>query len=97
MEELEDIHTELSTSCGFKTSYRNPFNGCQAGCVTLSPAIQGKCVCPRNTKDDCETEKHCFWSGQADGGKCIHQMERVYNALFNGKRDLQGILGILLP
>ena len=24
-------------------------------------ALQGKCLCPRITKDDCEIEKHCYW------------------------------------
>jgi len=52
---------------------------CPKGCGEL----QGQCLCRRNTKDDCETEKHCYWLVVTQAvGRCIHQTERSYGALF---------------
>jgi len=77
-------------SCRFKMRNANALNGCPADCATLFPAIPGQCLCPRNTKDDCETDEGCYWSVVAQAeGKCIHQMDRLYNALFK-KLDKRG-------
>merc|ERR1711971_1304055 len=87
-EEPEDIITDKTMNCRFSSS--NPVaNSCDASCALL----EGKCLCPRNTKDDRETEKQCYWLVVAPSeGKCIHQTERLYNALFKklnkrGKKD----------
>merc|ERR1711892_817341 len=88
-EEPEDIITDRTMNCRFKTSNPDVLTGCDSSCALL----QGKCLCPRNTKDDCETEKQCYWLVVAQAeGKCIHQTERLYNALFKklnkrGKKD----------
>merc|ERR1712238_604559 len=88
-EEPEDIITDRTMNCRFKTSNPDALTGCDASCAS----IQGQCLCPRNTKDDCETEKQCYWLVVAQAeGKCIHQTERLYNALFKklnkrGKKD----------
>ena len=84
------MEEEPKESCRFKMSHSNALNGCPADCATLFPAIPGQCLCPRNTKDDCETDKGCHWSVDAQTeGKCIHQMDRLYNALFR-KLDKRG-------
>merc|ERR1712166_481724 len=88
-EEPADIITDKTMNCRFKTASLNALGDCDAGCALL----QGQCLCPRNTKDDCETEKQCYWLVVAQAeGKCIHQTERLYNALFKklnkrGKKD----------
>merc|ERR1712166_1049220 len=88
-DEPADIITDKTMNCRFKTASLNVLGDCDAGCALL----QGQCLCPRNTKDDCETEKQCYWLVVAQAeGECIHQTERLYNALFKklnkrGKKD----------
>merc|ERR1711892_1308097 len=88
-EPQDNIITDRTMNCRFKTSNPDALTGCDSSCALL----QGKCLCPRNTKDDCETEKQCYWLVVAQAeGKCIHQTERLYNALFKklnkrGKKD----------
>ena len=94
------MEEEPKESCRFKMSHLNSLNGCPTDCATLFPAIPGQCLCPRNTKDDCETDKGCHWSVVAQAeGKCIHQMDRLYNALFkklDKRGDTTGILKLFL-
>ena len=61
------------------------------GCDTSCASLEGQCLCPRDTKDLCEIETQCYWLVAVEG-KCIHQTERLYNALFKklnkrGKKD----------
>merc|ERR1711971_813047 len=87
-EEPEDIITDKTMNCRFSSS-NAVLNSCDADCALL----EGQCLCPRDTKDDCEIEKQCHWLVVEQGeGKCIHQTERLYNALFKklskrGKKD----------
>ena len=82
------IEEEPIESCRFKRSNRDALTGCATHCATLSPAIP-ECLCPRNSKEDCETVLGCSWLvGQAEG-KCIHQREALYNALYK-KLDKRG-------
>jgi hypothetical protein len=87
-EEPEDIITDKTMNCRFSSS-NAVANQCDADCALL----EGQCLCPRDTKDDCEIEKQCHWLVVEQGeGKCIHQTERLYNALFKklnkrGKKD----------
>merc|ERR1712110_1271013 len=87
-EEPEDIITDKTMNCRFSSS-NAVANQCDADCALL----EGQCLCPRDTKDDCEIESQCHWLVVAQKeGKCIHQTERLYNALFKklskrGKKD----------
>ena len=76
-------------SCRFKYQISNSLDICPEHCATLYPAIPRKCLCPRNTKDDCEIDNDCHWSAE---GKCIHQMDRLYNALLDKRGKTTGIL-----
>jgi len=84
------MEEEPVESCRFKTSNADALTDCAAHCATLFPAIKGRCLCPRNTKDDCESKKGCSWSVVAQAeGICTNQMEALYNALYK-KLDKRG-------
>ena len=50
--------------------------------------------CYRSSKAHCEESKQCYWLEKSKfEGKCIHQTERLYNALYKklhkrGKKDI---------
>ena len=71
------MEEEVKETCRIKTINADALTGCPAECVSLLPAIQG-CLCPRNTQDDCETQKGCYWSAE---GKCIHQLDALFKKL----------------
>merc|ERR550534_809798 len=86
-QQSDDIITDETMNCRFKSSTKDPLIACDAGCASL----EGQCLCPRDTKDLCEIETQCYWLVAVEG-KCIHQTERLYNALFKklnkrGKKD----------
>jgi len=89
--EPEDIITDVTINCRFES--QDLANG---GCNSDCAQYQGRCLCPRNTRNMCEDgvgSKQCYWLVVSPGeGKCIHQTERLYNALFEklnkrGKKD----------
>merc|ERR1711963_967855 len=89
--EPEDIITDVTINCRFES--QDLANG---GCNSDCAQHQGRCLCPRNTRNTCEDgvgSKQCYWLVVSPGeGKCIHQTERLYNALFEklnkrGKKD----------
>merc|ERR550534_349856 len=91
-QQSDDIITDETMNCRFKSSTADPLTGCDPSCARL----ENQCLCRRDTKDLCEIATQCYWlvvrTAPDPEGKCIHQTERLYNALFKklnkrGKKD----------
>merc|ERR550534_1472375 len=49
-QQSDDIITDETMNCRFKSSTADPLTACDPGCARL----EGQCLCPRDTKDLCE-------------------------------------------